>query len=85
MKKILMKTNAVARKGMIYAIIIMGVLSFPNLGYAQPVDPGGNPDGNPPLAVPIDGRLNAILIGLGVILAVIAYKKLKNRTAVKSI
>jgi hypothetical protein len=85
MKKILIQLNTVVmRKMIIYTIILIGMFSIPYLGYTQPVNPGGNPDGNPPV-VPIDNRMNIILIVLGLIIAIVVYKKMKNRAVVKNV
>jgi hypothetical protein len=65
--------------------VLLFAVILPALGYCQPVDPGGNPDGNPPLAVPIDARLNLILITIGVIFAIIILRKINSRQHVKKI
>ena len=51
---------------------------LPVIGMAQ-VDPGGNPDGNPPAAVPFDDNLNIILIAVGVILGAIVLAKMYRK------
>lgn len=65
------------RKIVTTAAIIICTLILPIIGYSQP-DPGGNPDGNPPV-VPFDKRLNIILIIVGITLAVIVLIRSKKR------
>jgi hypothetical protein len=68
----------------IFAAMIMVTLILPGIGYAQPA-PGGNPDGNPPVGVPFDRSMSIGLIVAGIILALVVFRKLKNKTSVKSI
>jgi hypothetical protein len=72
------------RKSIIAGIVLLCTIILPALGYSQPVNPGGNPDGNPPV-VPIDSRLNIILITVGVIFATIIIRKMNRRQHVKKV
>jgi len=76
MKKI-SNIKAAVSKVILFAVMIIGTVILPNMGYAQP-DPGGNPDGNPPVSVPFDKGMSIALIAAGIILAVVVFKKLKS-------
>lgn len=65
------------------AAIIVCTLILPGLGYAQP-NPGGNPDNNPP-AVPIDHRMDILLITAGALFSIVILKKFKKKSLTQKI
>lgn len=63
--------------------VIICTLILPGLGYAQP-NPGGNPDNNPP-AVPIDHRMDILLITAGALFSIVILKKFKKKSLTQKI
>ncbi len=56
---------------------VLFFLLVAQFGFAQ--DPGGGPDGPPP-AVPFDDYLNIILAAVGIIVALIYFRKSAKRS-----
>ena len=69
------------KKITICTIAVISVM-IPFISFAQ--DPGGNPDGNPPPVVPFDDNMNLVLIGAGIVFAVVIFKKLQGKRVANS-
>ena len=63
------------KKTFIYLSLVIAFVTITNVTSAQsPPSGGGQPQGNPPATVPIDGGVGALLVGI----VGYAYKKLNN-------